>query len=424
MKRFLIFVMLLPGSLFGQFKNIVLDENIVPSAISVAVNPKEPTSIIVAGGDALYITSDGGETWKKSVVSTDSSSVKPQIICDRKGDYYYFYGTEAKENEDNTHRKSLMVKRSSDGGASWDEGNAIPQPPATIPGSMRVTTDKKGDLFLTWVGKEYKTGGDDGCKDNILFSMSGNRGKKWEDPVHVNQFPGNCEDGHLAVEGAMPAVTNDKKIYITWTHNDSIYLDRSYNDGKMWLRNDINVTTLSGQIEIPGMKETTATPVLISDVSDTRLKGMLYLSWTDQRYGIDDADIWFTSSHNGGDTWASATKVNDDTSGKHQFRSWMVQDPTTGFIYVVFYDRRNYEDNNTDVYLAYSKNGGRSFKNVKISEEPFLPEGTAFSTIHLNIDAYGGQIVPVWTRINDEEVKIVTTVLTQAKLDKLEEEKP
>jgi len=48
-------------------------------------------------------------------------------------------------------------------------------------------------------------------------------------------------------------------------------------------------------------------------------------------------------------------------------------DQTNGNLYFVFYDRRTYTDNQTDVYMAISTDGGTNFSNVKISESPFSP---------------------------------------------------
>jgi hypothetical protein len=50
--------------------------------------------------------------------------------------------------------------------------------------------------------------------------------------------------------------------------------------------------------------------------------------------------------------------VNDDPAGKEQFFSWLTIDQVTGYLYCVFYDRRNYANTQTDVYIARSTNGG------------------------------------------------------------------
>jgi hypothetical protein len=51
----------------------------------------------------------------------------------------------------------------------------------------------------------------------------------------------------------------------------------------------------------------------------------------------------------------------------------MTIDQTNGYLYFVFYDRRESDKTMTDVYLAWSKDGGETIENIKISESPFKP---------------------------------------------------
>jgi hypothetical protein len=89
----------------------------------------------------------------------------------------------------------------------------------------------------------------------------------------------------------------------------------------------------------------------------------------------------------------------------------MAIDQTTGFIYILYYDRRDYEDNQTDVYLAYSVDSGNTFTNVKISESPFIPTDTEFFGDYLNISAHKGVITPIWARMDNGITSIWTTVI-------------
>jgi hypothetical protein len=89
----------------------------------------------------------------------------------------------------------------------------------------------------------------------------------------------------------------------------------------------------------------------------------------------------------------------------------MTVDQITGYIYVIFYDRRNYTDNNTDVYLAMSKDGGNTFKNIKISESPFNPNSSVFFGDYTNISAYNNVIRPIWTRLDNDQLSILTAIV-------------
>jgi hypothetical protein len=89
----------------------------------------------------------------------------------------------------------------------------------------------------------------------------------------------------------------------------------------------------------------------------------------------------------------------------------MTIDQSNGNIYVVYFDRGNYEDNQTDVYLAYSTNAGSSFKSVKISESPFVPEES--SALNTSISANKGIITPIWTKVENGKVSVWTAVVKE-----------
>jgi hypothetical protein len=95
---------------------------------------------------------------------------------------------------------------------------------------------------------------------------------------------------------------------------------------------------------------------------------------------------------------------------------WPVIDQVTGYIYIVYYDRRNYDDNNTDVFLAYSTDGGVTFKNKRISEKPFTPQKDKFLGDYINVAAHDGRIVPIWTHMEDGKTSILTAILSHSDL--------
>ena len=91
-------------------------------------------------------------------------------------------------------------------------------------------------------------------------------------------------------------------------------------------------------------------------------------------------------------------------------------DQTNGYIYIVFYDRRNYGTNETDVYLAYSTNGGTTFTNKKISTTSFIPTDTVFFGDYSNITAHNGIIRPIWGRMDGGQTSMWTALISQNQL--------
>jgi len=140
-------------------------------------------------------------------------------------------------------------------------------------------------------------------------------------------------------------------------------------------------------------------------------RGTLYISWSDQKNGYDNTDVWISRSTDEGVTWSSPAKVNDDSGQKHQFFNWMTIDQSTGIIYIVFYDRRNYEDENTDVYMASSTDGGKTFLNERISDSPFFPLAETFMGDYTNVTAINGMVRPIWTRLDSNKLSIYTAIV-------------
>jgi hypothetical protein len=104
-------------------------------------------------------------------------------------------------------------------------------------------------------------------------------------------------------------------------------------------------------------------------------------------------------------------RVNKDEGAHQQFFSWFDLDPVTGYLYWVFYDRRNHQNNDTDVFLAWSKDGGKTIENSKISERPFLPTKDVFFGDYNNISAYDGRVRPIWTRMDNGRLSVYTALI-------------
>lgn len=412
----------------GQFKNIMLDEQSEGQRFvcepTIAINPKYPNNI-VAGSvlDNVYYTKDGGETWnKRKLTSPYGVYGDPAVIADPKGSFYYLHlsdPTGGKGGYDSEKLDRIVVQRSDDGGETWSPGEYVGLNHPKDQDKEWATSDTRGNLYVSWTQLDKYGDPDPGCHSNIMFSMSKN-GRKWTDPLTISQLPGNCVDDDNTVQGAVPAVTFDGKVFIAWSNQETIFLDRSFNGGELWLTNDITVADQPGgwDINIPGHDRCNGMPVLMTDNSKSPYRGSLYLVWADQKNGEGDTDIWFTRSHNFGDNWALPMRVNDDGKGKHQYLPWMAVDQETGYIYIIFYDRRSYDDNQTNVYLGYSVDGGTSFKNVKISERPFTPEDTKFFGDYNNISAHKGIIAPVWTRMDNGKTSIWTAIIRHDALPK------
>ena len=413
----------------AQFKNIKLaeQEKDGPPMVepSIVVNQKDEKNIIAAYSlDRINYTKDGGATWTETKVTSPYGVYGDVVLeSDKKGNLYFLHlsdpSGEGRSNEAWLDR--IVCHQSSDGGKTWDEGHSIGHnPPKDQDKPWVAIHPRKGNLVATWTQFDQYGLDDPACQSSILFSSSSN-GKKWSKPKQLNQNPGDCVDGDNTTEGAVPAIGYDGKIFVTWSNAGTIYLDRSYDDGDTWLRNDIPIANQHGgwDMDIPGLSRCNGMPVLKIDNSTGKSSGSLYVLWADQKNGEDDTDIWLMRSPNYGDNWTAPYKINQDSAARHQFLPWMTIDQSTGYVYIVYYDRRNYDDNRTDVYLAYSADG-YAFQEIKISESPFTPTPDTFFGDYTNISANNGIIAPIWTRMDEGKTSIWTTIIKQEDLIKPE----
>jgi hypothetical protein len=419
--------LVLSGTVWGQFKNIKLAEQVdgiyPPLEPSITINKKNPKNIVagVVLDRAIY-TMDGGATWAETKLESPYGVYgDPAVISDAKGDIYFFHLADpSKQGRSNdAWLDRIVCQKSTDGGKTWNSGESIGNnPPKDQDKQWPAVHPHKQNIYTTWTQFDKYGLEDPNCHSNILFSKSTNAGKKWSNPVQINQNPGDCIDDDNTTEGAVPAVDQEGRVFVAWASHGNIYFDRSYDGGELWLSNDLLIAKQEGgwSMNIPGISRCNGMPVLMMDNSKGRLSGSLYLVWADQRNGTDDTDIWFMRSTNQGDMWTQPMRINQDGPGKHQFLPWMAVDQGTGYIYIVYYDRRDYDDLQTDVYMAFSTDGGSTFKEVKVSESPFVPTDTKFFGDYNNIDAHKGIITPIWTRMDNGRTSVWTSVIVDSEL--------
>lgn len=416
---FLVFLFWTFGA-HGQLVNKLLDDTankqgLFPSDPGVAINFKDPKQLVVGSSSGkVYVSDDGGENWKNMEL-TSPHVIWPgaRVLSDFSGNFFYLHLSVA--SQDGSPDR-IVVQKSKDGGESWDGGNEAGLNPPKVQYQPNAIADRKGNIYLTWTELDKLNSNEPGCASRILFSKSSN-GSKWAKPITLSVNEGDCKDGDGTVKGAVPAVSSDGKLFVAWSHDGMLLLDRSFDGGNFWLTNDIAVLQQRGgwSFTVPGIQSANGLPTLVCNNTKGNFSGALYLVWAEQ-VEEGDTDIFFTRSLNYGDNWTQPMRINDDEPGKHQFMPAMTIDQVTGYIYILYYDRRDHDDNQTDVYLAWSTDHGASFKNAKVSETPFLPQGESLGT-HIGIAAHDGVIIPVWTRLDNGKASIWTAIIRHAELD-------
>lgn len=399
----------------AQFKNILLDPANAYEP-SVAVSRDDVQNIVASSApDNIYYTRNGGLSWEKTKLTSSNGAVTNlSLLANFKGDFYCLLEVKKKD------KSHIVIQESTDGGKTWSRGSRVSSDTTRYAASPRAALDRKGNLFVTWTDFDIYESDNDKCVSRILLSRSSN-GKKWSKPMELSQTNGNCKNDDHTTVGAMAAVMGGgERAFAAWANQEKIFFDRAFDGGNTWLTNDLAIAEQRGgwRLQVPGVQKANGMPVLLIDnTKRSNLTGALYMVWADQLRGENDSDIWFTRSLNFGDNWNQPMRINNDDPNKHQYLPSMAFDSETGYVYIIYYDRRNYINEATDVYVAYSKDGGTSFKNVKISETPFVADAAVITGNYIGIAAHNGVITPIWTRTENGKSSVWISTIKQLNLE-------
>ena len=413
LRLLILFLIPIAGKLSAQSKVIEISRESQPNEVSIAIDRKDPHKMVAGANiNSLYLSNDGGITWSRTEqVSQYGVWGDPVVIQDTSGSFYHFH---LSRFEGGTWIDRLVCQRSDDGGRSFvtdtyfglNGKKAQDKPWATV-------NEKNNEIYVTWTQFDEYDSKDPKDRSNILFSKSIDRGITWSKPKRINSVSGDCLDDDNTVEGAVPSVGPNGEIYVAWSGPDGLVFNRSFDGGKSWEKEEIKIANHIGgwNLDIPGIYRANGMPVTKCDLSVGPHRGRIYVNWAGGRNGFDNTDIFLAYSDDRGDTWSEPIRVNQDRTERHQFFTWFDIDRETGTLWFVYHDRRNHDDEGTDVYLAWSTDGGKTFSEHKISESPFYPLKSVFFGDYNNISVRGDVVRPVWTRLDKKGLSVQTAIV-------------
>lgn len=389
----------------------------VGSEVSIAINPDNPLNLAAGANiNRYFYSTDGGLNW---VLGTLTSSYgvwgDPCLVFDAQGNLYYAHLSNPPSPGYWIDR--IVVQKSTNGGAAWNNGVGIGFNPPKNQDKEWLAVDMtdspfRNNVYVAWT--EFDSYGSNSPADSsrILFSCSPDFGETWSVPVRVSDRGGNCVDSDSTVEGAVPAVGPNGEVYLAWSGPLGIMFDKS-TDGGVTFGTDVFVSDQPGgwDYTVPGIYRCNGFPITACDVSNSPYRGTIYVNWSDQRNGVGNTDVFLAKSTDGGLTWSTARKVNTDSTVRHQFFTWMTVDQTNGYLYFVFYDRRNTAGNATDVFVARSTDGGETFNDFRVNETSFTPSSSVFFGDYINIAALNRKVYPIWMRMDGSSLSVWTALI-------------
>lgn len=414
------------SNIYSQYTNVTISNISSPNEPSISINPKNP-NILVGGANisSYYYTSNGGLNWTRGGLTSSSWGVwgDPCIICDTNGVFYFFHLSNSQSPGYWIDR--IVCQKSTNNGVNWNNPGSYTffQSPKEQDKEWACVDPRNNYIYVTWTQFDNYGVSTPTDSSNILFSKSTDAGETWVNfgsgtAKRINKIPGDCIDSDNTVEGAVPCVGPNGEIYVCWAGPKvknvqfGLFFNKSTNGGTNWLSEPLYICNQPGGWDniISGLQRCNGMPVTCCDLSNSPYKGHIYICYSDS-VGNYDNDIKFIKSTNGGVNWSTPLRVNNDAAGKEQFMPWMTVDQKNGHIYIVFYDRRNYTNTATDVYIAKSTNGGASFTNILISDSPFVPSASTFFGDYTNITAYNGRVRPIWARLQGNSISVMTAII-------------
>jgi len=348
-------------------------DNIVGDAAnepSIAVDPTDHSRVAIGWRQFDTVSSDfrqagwgytanGGQTWTfPGVIEPGIFRSDPVLDSDSEGIFYY--NSLTKDGGDYW----CNVFRSSDGGASWDAGIY-----AHGGDKQWMTIDKSGSIGDGHI-YAYWTSFYSICYPGF-FTRSTDGGDSYEDCVSITGDPqwgtlsvgpdGElyvCGDGYSGFVVTKSTSARDPNQSVTWDFSRTVDLD-----GYISSSSGPNPGGLLGQAWIA------------VDRSNLPTRGNVYLLCSVNRNSNPDPlDVMFSRSTDGGLTWSSPVRVNDDPgTGAYQWFGTMSVAPN-GRIDVVWLDTRDDPGGyDSSLYFSYSEDAGVTWSPNERMTDSFDP---------------------------------------------------
>lgn len=226
----------------------------------------------------------------------------------------------------------------------------------------------------------------------IVISTSTDGGASFSEPRPVSQ---KGQEGTVSTQGSNIAVAPNGKVYVAYrtfrTPSDPVtklQVVGSTNCGKHFGQPVTAATFTPMPRDASGLAFRTPTNAWIAaDDTNSSVLYVAFMAMTGTGTSAH-ADIFVVQSTNGGATWGSPVKVNDDSTSKHQF--WPAIAVSNGDLHVVWYDFRDslnptspsLTNDVLNVYYASSNTTGATYPafshNVKVTDVSHNPNCRMF----------------------------------------------
>ena len=217
----------------------------------------------------------------------------------------------------------VIVDRTTSTDKQWIMGDQDPQ----------SISPYAGNLYMSWTSFG-------GPVTGIVFSRSTDRNGSWSSPISLTNGD---------IQGSIPGVAPDGTVYVVYGRGifygptpGTIEFVKSTNGGLSFGSPQLAANIIAIPYNLPdpfNYIHNFRSPASLPAFAVSPVNGNLYIAWAD--YRNDDSDIYFASSSDGGSTWTTPVRLNDDpvSNGIDQWQPQVSVAPN-GRVAVMWFDRR------------------------------------------------------------------------------------
>lgn len=380
---------------------------------SISVSPATSSNLFIGAntdyGMGYYSSFNAGANYSGGDIIPGSLyySTNPYVAHNNTGTLFFNYLDDY-----------IVTDRSFNNGVNW--GGRMVVPSSTLYDMNTVAVDNSPSspfynrVYVAWSNFNLP-------QPKIYLSYSTNDGLTFSSSQPI----GSPQANHYE-QGAKIVVASNGTVYCLWaTPNiannnieDKIAFTKSTDGGVTWSAPTypITINGIRGFLPLNGIRVNSFPSVSI-DNSDKIL-----VTWAQKNLAPagSDIDVCFSYSTNGGTSFSTAIRVNDDAinNGKNQFLPWITTDNSNNNIAIAFYDNRDaYRSDSCDIFTAVSTNGGTSFTNIKVSDRTHRPTqlsgyADGYYSDYIGIAASNNTLYPAWADNRNGVVQIYTSTVS------------
>ncbi|HVL86934.1 MAG TPA: exo-alpha-sialidase [Candidatus Thermoplasmatota archaeon] len=373
-----------------------------------AVNPTDPRNVVLGAKDlnpdstpncvwnGLFVTKDGGRTWRDVVIGGRyadrgptspffgyACNTDPMFAFAPDGTLFfnvelYEFGGEATRETPGTREftnrsqlgSKLLLAASFDGGLTWprlalqDVGDG----PIVFHDYSRMAVSPVTGTVFTFIN----TFTDAGAFGSVLASRDGARTVAPPVKVTPREDPGSAFSTGVAVAPSGRVVVAQTAGFspIASGNPGILYVAHSDDDGRSFTnpREVLRYSAMDPRLANVQFRAGTFVQIAY-DLSSGPHAGRLYAAWADAAGPA--ARIVVASSDDDGLTWSAPVPVKNGTRAHDQFHPSLVVDDR-GDVHVAFFDREFDPQNKLlDVTHAWSQDGGATWSHHRLTTRSF-----------------------------------------------------